>query len=97
MVTKFEATSRYHNLLSPTIQTQLSIHTIGVVLLPLTNQKPQHKGNRQDWKFLEVEFYSLARKSSLTLFDVIFYVVGLSWISQRDRAHDAFHMVVDLC
>jgi hypothetical protein len=25
MVTKFEATSRHHNLLSPTIQTQLSI------------------------------------------------------------------------
>ena len=29
--------------------------------------------------------------------NVIFDVVGLSWVSQRDRPHDAFHTVVNLC
>ena len=40
------------------------------------------------WK----EFHSLAREASLTN-----NVVGLSPISQWERPHDAFHMVVNLC
>ena len=29
--------------------------------------------------------------------NVFFDVVGLSWVSQRDRPCDAFHTVVNLC
>ena len=37
------------------------------------------------------------RKTSLISYDTIVDVVGLSWVSQWDRSHDAFHTVVNLC
>ena len=45
------------------------------------------------WK----ESHSLVRKASLTSSYATFDVLGWSWVSQWDRPHDVFHMIVDLC
>ena len=47
VVTKSDATRRDHNLLLFKLNSQF--HTIRIPLLPFTNQKPHHRGNRQDW------------------------------------------------
>ena len=45
------------------------------------------------WK----EFHSLLRKAYLRASNVDFGDVGMSWVFQCDKPHDAFQVVVVLC
>ena len=48
------------------------------------------------WVSLKERLWGSLERCSQIVMDVVFDAVGLSWVSQWDRPHGVFHMIVDL-